>query len=88
MEQAHTWREDDGGETSPKAKVYVRGFVFAGRDAIQCMVGFWIDSRTIKRGTLKQTLQGFDPFSTTLSFLQHHTFGCNIGFYGKQCYNW
>ena len=28
MEQSHTWREDEEVKTSPKAKVYVRGFVF------------------------------------------------------------
>jgi hypothetical protein len=37
-----------------KAKVYVCGFVFA-QDRIECIVGFWIDSCTIKSGTLKQT---------------------------------
>jgi hypothetical protein len=28
MGQAYTWREDEEVKTSPKAKVYVRGFVF------------------------------------------------------------
>ena len=36
-----------------KAKVYARDSCFAGRDTIECVVGFRIDSRTIKRGALK-----------------------------------
>lgn len=39
-------------KTSPKAKVYVTGFVFAGRDTMECVVGFRIDNHTIMRETL------------------------------------
>ena len=35
-----------------KAKVYAWAFCFANQDAIECVIGFRIDSRTIKRGTL------------------------------------
>ena len=34
-----------------KAKVYFRAFCFAGQDAIECVIGFRIDRRTIKRET-------------------------------------
>jgi hypothetical protein len=38
-----------------KARRYVcRLFAFIGQGAIECMTGCRIDSRTIKRGTLKQ----------------------------------
>jgi hypothetical protein len=40
---------------SPNAKVYVRGFYFTNRDAIECEVRFMIDSYTIKRRNLKKT---------------------------------
>ena len=34
-----------------KAKVYLIGpFCFANRDAIKCVIGFMIDSHTMKRG--------------------------------------
>ena len=36
-----------------KAKVSLIGpFCFSNQDAIECVIGFRIDSRTIKRGTL------------------------------------
>ena len=36
-----------------KAKVYAWAFCFANQDAIECVIGFRIDSRTIiKRGDL------------------------------------
>ena len=35
-----------------KAKVYGRAFYFAGQDAIECMIEFRINNRTIKRGNL------------------------------------
>jgi hypothetical protein len=34
-------------KTSPKAKTCARCFHFNGRDVIECMVGFMIDSHTI-----------------------------------------
>ena len=51
-QQVLTHGEKKEMKTSPKAKVYARGFHFTNRDAIECMVGFRIDSHTIKRGTL------------------------------------
>jgi hypothetical protein len=39
-------------KTGLKTKVYARGFHFAGRDAIECVVEFRIDSLSIKKGTL------------------------------------
>jgi len=35
-----------------KAKVYGRAFYFIGQDAIECMIEFRINNRTIKRGNL------------------------------------
>ena len=52
MEQAHNWRKDEDVRTRLKAKVYARGFHFAVRDIIECVVGFRIDRHNIKRGTL------------------------------------
>ena len=40
MEQSHTWREDEEVKTSPKSKMYVKVFVFAGRDAMECVVRY------------------------------------------------
>jgi hypothetical protein len=40
MEQSHTWREAEEVKTSPKSKVYVKGFVFPGRDAVECLVRY------------------------------------------------
>ena len=39
-----------------KAKVQGRVFCFASQDAIECMIGFRIDSRTIKRRTQSSKL--------------------------------
>jgi hypothetical protein len=48
-----TLEKEDGDENKP---VYARGFHFASRDTIECMVGFRMYSHTIKRRTLKQLL--------------------------------
>jgi predicted nuclease of restriction endonuclease-like RecB superfamily len=54
MMQAHTWKEErEKQNLKLNGKVYARDFAFTGRDAIQCVVGFRIDNRTIKRETLK-----------------------------------
>ena len=53
MKQRLTLEEKDM-KTSPKAKVYARGFYFARQDAIGNKVGFMIDNHTIKRATLKR----------------------------------
>jgi hypothetical protein len=45
------WRQDEA-KASHKAKVYDRALLFVNRGAIECTVGFMIDSRTIKRGNL------------------------------------
>jgi len=37
MNQVHTHGEKEM-KTSPKVKVYARGFHFTGQDAIECMV--------------------------------------------------
>ena len=42
-----------------KAKVYVMGYYFVGRDAIEHMIRFIIDICTIKRRTLKQRRIGY-----------------------------
>ena len=41
------------GENKPEGKAIRKGFVFTGRDAIDCVIGFRIDSHTIMRGTSK-----------------------------------
>jgi hypothetical protein len=39
-------------KTSPKAKIYAWGFYFTSQGAIECMVRFKIDSRTIRLSLL------------------------------------
>ena len=56
MMQAHTWKEEREKQNPMmklNGKVYARDFAFTDRDAIECVVGFRIDNRTIKRETLK-----------------------------------
>ena len=46
-------KEEIEKQNGLKAKVYELGpFCFAGQDAIECMIGFRIDNRTIKRRNL------------------------------------
>jgi hypothetical protein len=41
----------DENKSEDKGYIYA-GFFFAGQNTIECVVGFRIDSYTIKRGTL------------------------------------